>query len=256
MKVWCRKLFKSRHQTNEIIDALTKGIAVYETLRTYNGKPFAIEEHYRRLCKSLGYLKINPPTYEEFEKLIYDNLSERIRVVYVYDGRLLSYVFQESTENFTVDYVKIDFTNVRRAGPSSIPPDLKSLGRPDIYLARLTKGDNYDVLLLGSKGQLCEGTFSNVFLLKGGRFVTPSLDSGILDGITRMYVIRFLKEKGYTVEERFVEPCEVFYADEVFLTHTSRGIVPVHQVGTLKTISTSLSEKLAKEFEEYIKCLL
>jgi len=55
------------HQTSEILEALTRGIAVYETLRTYNGKPFAIDEHYRRLCKSLGYLKIEPPTYKEFE---------------------------------------------------------------------------------------------------------------------------------------------------------------------------------------------
>uniref|UniRef100_A0A7V4KDN1 Aminotransferase IV n=1 Tax=Fervidobacterium pennivorans TaxID=93466 RepID=A0A7V4KDN1_FERPE len=249
-------MFKSTHQTSEILEALTRGIAVYETLRSYNGKPFAISEHYRRLCKSLGYLRIEPPTYKEFEKLIYDNLSERIRVVYVYDGRLISYVLQESTEDFEIDYVKIDFTTVRRADASSIPPDLKSIGRPDIYLARLTKGDNYDVLLLGSKGQLCEGTFSNVFLVKNNKIVTPSLDSGILDGITRMYVLKFLKEKGYSVEERYVEPYEIFYADEVFLTHTSRGIVPVHQIGTLKTLSTSLSENLAKEFEEYVKCLL
>jgi len=91
-----------------------------------------------------------------------------------------------------------------------------------------------------------------VFLVKNNKIVTPSLDSGILDGITRMYVIKFLKEKGHNVEERYVEPFEIFYADEVFLTHTSRGIVPVHQIGTLKTLSTNFSENLAKEFEEYV----
>ncbi|WP_448374930.1 aminotransferase class IV [Fervidobacterium sp.] len=241
---------------NEILESLTKGIAVYETLRTYKGKPFAVNEHYQRLCKSLRYLNIEPPTFEEFEKLVYNNLSERIRIVYVYAGRLISYVFQESTENYNVDYVKIDFTSIRRADSNSIPPDLKSLGRPDIYLARLTKGDNYDVIMLGDKGQICEGTFSNIFIVKNGKFITPSLDSGILDGITRMYVIKYLKEVGYEVEERFVEPYEIFYADEVFLTHTSKGIVPVHQIGTMQTKSIELSSKLTLQFEEYIKWLL
>ncbi|ODN31317.1 aminotransferase IV [Fervidobacterium thailandense] len=241
---------------DDVITALTKGIAVYETLRTYNGKPFALKEHYERLKKSLSYLKIEPPAFEDFEKLVYENLSERMRIVYVYSKSLLEYVFQEDTEEFKVEYVKVDITTVRRADPWSIPPDLKSLGRPDIYLARLTKGDNYDVIMLGTKGQVCEGTFSNVFLIKNGKFITPSLESGILDGITRMYVIRFLKESGYEVEERFVEPAELFYADEVFLTHTSRGIVPVNQIGTLKTKSVELSSKLSKAFEEYVKCLL
>lgn len=249
-------MFKSKHRTDDVILALTKGIAVYETLRTYNGKPFALNEHYERLRKSLGYLKIEPPSFESFEKLVYENLSERMRIVYVYSNKLFEYVLQEDREEFNVDYVKIDITNIRRADPWSIPPDLKSLGRPDIYLARLTKRDNYDVIMLGARGQVCEGTFSNVFLIKNGKFITPSLESGILDGITRMYVIRFLKENGYEVEERFVEPAEIFYADEVFLTHTTRGIVPVNQIGNIKIGSVELSSKLSKAFEEYVKCLL
>jgi len=253
--VWCRRLFKSKYQTTDIVEALTKGIAVYETIRTYNNKPFALKEHYNRLCKSLSYLKIEPPKLTEFEELIYGNLSERIRIVYVYDGNLLSYVFRESTENYFISHVKIDFTIVRRADPMSMPPDLKSLGRPDIYLARLTKGDNYDVIMLGTKGQVCEGTFSNVFLIFKNKIVTPSLDSGILDGITRMHVLNFLREKGFNVEERIVEPYELFYADELFLTHTSRGIVPVDEIGKRK-LETELGKELSTGFEEYIKCLL
>lgn len=254
--MWCRKLLKSKFQTTELIEVLTKGIGVYETLRTYNDKPFAVKEHYNRLCKSLSYLKIDPPSFKEFENLVYENLSERIRIVYAYSNKLVSYVFRETAEDMNAGYIKIDFTNVRRADPWSIPPDLKSLGRPDIYLARLTKGDNYDVLMLGNKGQVCEGTFSNVFIIKQRKIITPSLESGILDGITRMYVMNFLKEKGYTIEERFVEPYELFECDEVFLTHTSRGIVPVNQIGDIQTRSYELSKKLSEEFEGYIKCLL
>jgi branched-chain amino acid aminotransferase len=246
---------KSEYQTIDIIESLTRGIAVYETLRTYDGKPFAVSEHYKRLCKSLSYLRIEPPTFEEFEKLVYNNLSERIRIVFACSEKLINYVLAEDTKEMNVDFVRIDFTKIRRADPWSIPPDLKSIGRPDIYLARLTKADNYDVIMLGGKGQVCEGTFSNVFIVKGSTIVTPSLDSGILDGITRMYVIKFLKEKGYLVEERIVEPYELFESDELFLTHTSRGIVPVNQIGS-KTLTPILSKTLSVEFEEYIKCIL
>lgn len=264
--MWCRKLFTSKFQTNELLKALTHGIAVYETIRTYNRKPFAVLEHYKRLKKSLSYLKIDPPEFSEFEELILNSISDnssstafvdqRIRIIYAYDGRLVNYVSLENIDETEVEYVKIDITHVRRADPSSIPPDLKSLGRPDIYLARLTKGDNYDVIMLGSKGQVCEGTFSNLFLIKDGRIVTPSIESGILDGITRMYAIKFFKEIGWQVEERFVELKELYESDEVFLTHTSRGIVPINRIGKIEKKSTDLSRKFSARFEEYVKCLL
>lgn len=244
---------------NELLKVITKGIAVYETLRVYNGKPFAVKEHYQRLCKSLSFLKIEVPNFSEFEASVLDcaaHGTQRIRIVYAYDGRLVSYVSMENTEEMDVDYVKVDITNVRRADPSSIPPDLKSLGRPDIYLARLTKFDNYDVIMLGNKGQVCEGTFSNVFLIKDGKIVTPSIDSGILDGITRMYTIKFLRESGWEVEERFVELKELYESDEIFLTHTSKGIVPVNQIGSIQKSSTTLSKEFSVKFEEYIKWLL
>lgn len=264
--MWCQKLFISKFQTNDLLKVLTHGIAVYETIRTYGGRPFAVVEHYKRLQKSLSYLKIDPPEFSEFEELILDSIShslsgtafvdQRIRIIYAYDGKLVSYVSLENIDEADVDYVKVDITHVRRADPSSIPPDLKSLGRPDIYLARLTKGDNYDVIMLGSKGQVCEGTFSNLFLIRDGKIVTPSIESGILDGITRMYAIKFFKEIGWQVEERFVELKELYESDEAFLTHTSRGIVPIHSVGNIPKKSTNFGREFSRKFEEYVKCLL
>ncbi len=243
----------SSFQTNELFEAFNNGIAIYETIRFFNDKPVAISEHYTRLCKSFKYIRCEPPSFEEFEKTVYENkTSGRLKIVYIRADKVYSYVSIESTESFFVDTVKIDFTPVRRAEKESIPPDLKILNRPDIYLARLTKKDNYDVVMLGSKGQVCEGTFSNIFLVYKDKIVTPSLESGILDGITRMQVISFLKEIGHKVEERFVEPQELFLAEEVFLTHTSRGIVPVDYISTHKTRSVEFSQKLSKRFEEYL----
>jgi branched-chain amino acid aminotransferase len=60
-----------------------------------------------------------------------------------------------------------------------------------------------------------------------------------------------LKESGYTVEEKIVEVKELFYADEIFLTHTSMGIVPVNYLGKF-SLKTEISEKLSRMFEEYL----
>ncbi|HEY8542835.1 MAG TPA: aminotransferase class IV, partial [Pseudothermotoga sp.] len=149
--------------------------------------------------------------------------------------------------------VKVKLSKVRKIDNCATPADLKVVGRTDILLAKSMKGDAYDVLMLGSRGQLCEGTFTNVFIVKDNHVVTPDLDSGILPGITRKNVIGLCKSLGIVVEERWVEPSELYGADEVFLTHTSRGIVPVDELDGWREYSKSLGSFLSKKFEEYIE---
>ncbi|MBB6062844.1 branched-chain amino acid aminotransferase [Thermosipho japonicus] len=236
-----------------LIDKILNGIVVYETVRIYDGKPFAIREHYKRLINSLSYLgREDEVSLDDFEKEIERNISfDRVKVYAIVSDKVELYSVGENILTKRVESVKIDISNVRHADPSSIPPNFKSLSRADVFLARQNKGDNYDVILLGQKGQVCEGSFSNVFLVKDGKLITPSLESGILEGITRTFVIDMLKENGYTVEEKIVEVKELFYADEIFLTHTSMGIVPVNYLGKF-SLKTELSEKLSMMFEEYL----
>jgi branched-chain amino acid aminotransferase len=100
---------------------------------------------------------------------------------------------------------------------------------------------------------VCEGTFTNVFLVKEGKVITPSIDSGILPGITRLNTLRLCRTLGITVEERWVELSELYGADELFLTHTSRGIVPVNEIDGWRRYETELGRFLSSRFEEFIK---
>jgi branched-chain amino acid aminotransferase len=237
----------------DMINSITKGIVVYETIRFYNKIPFAIEEHYKRFLNSLSYISKEKVSFKEFEKhVIKYNNFDRVKIFGVVDGSLKLFSIGENFLIEPLSSINIDISNVRHADPMSIPPNLKSIGRPDLYIARLNKGDFYDAILLGNKGQVCEGSFSNVFIIRAGKIITPSIDSGILEGITRKYVIEMLNEYGYEVEERMIEVKELFYADEIFLTHTSRGIVPVDSLGKKFFFSKELSSKLSKEFERYI----
>ncbi|QTA38287.1 aminotransferase class IV family protein [Thermosipho ferrireducens] len=248
---------ENRSQIDEILNGLINGIGIYETVRLYNGKPFAIEEHYKRLLSSLSYVTDEKLSVEDFERFVFSNDEGdvRVKIICVVSDRLRCFSKEErieSDEEFFNKEIVIDISNIRHADPLSIPPNFKSLGRPDLYLARLNKGNFYDVILLGNKGQVCEGSFSNIFIIKNKKIITPSLESGILNGITRKHVLKMLRESGYEVIEKYVELKEIIYADEVFLTHTSRGIVPVNSLGNKVNFSVEMSKYLTKMFEEYV----
>ncbi|SHH45961.1 aminotransferase class IV [Thermosipho atlanticus] len=237
----------------DLLDSITRGIVVYETIRFYDGIPFALEEHYKRFLNSLSYITENKVSFKEFERYVMKYSSyDRVKVFGIIDGSLKLFALGENFLNNPINEVNIDVSEIRHADPSSIPPNLKSVGRPDLYIARLKKGKYYDVILLGSRGQVCEGSFSNVFFIKDGKVITPSVESGILEGITRKNVIEMLNEFGYEVEERIVELKELFYADEIFLTHTSRGVVPVDSMGKRIFYSKEISLEISRNFEEYI----
>lgn len=242
----------------------------YETMRTYQKKLFAGKFHYDRLSVSASYLGMNiPMNYEDFRGTILqgvDNFDDdvSIRILLLPRGEISAFKYQLHTSELVIymDHlkisqiegkVKVKLSNVRKIDTYATPADLKVVGRTDILLAKSKKGNAYDVLMLGSRGQLCEGTFTNVFLVKDNRVITPDLDSGILPGITRKNVINLCKSLGIVVEERWVEPSELYGADEIFLTHTSRGIVPVDELDGWREYSKSLGSFLSERFEDYIK---
>ncbi|MCS7175105.1 aminotransferase class IV [Pseudothermotoga sp.] len=244
------------------------GIA-YETLRTYDLRLFAARYHYERLLTTLSHLGLElSMDYSTFREILREGVEKlkkesSIRVIVVPRGRFSAFEYEPTGCELIVylqelrlqplNFVKVKVSNVRKIDPSSTPSDLKVVGRTDILLAKRSKGDAYDVVMLGSHGQVCEGTFSNVFIVKKGKVITPSLDSGILPGITRLNAIKLCENLAIDVEERWVEPSELYGADEMFLTHTSRGIVPVNELDGWRRFNTELGKFLASKFEDFIK---
>ena len=94
-----------------------------------------------------------------------------------------------------------------------------------------TQGEGFDeAILMNTKGSVAEAATSNIFLIKNSRIITPSLDSGILPGITRREVIRIADGLGINVAERAIMPLELLAADEVFLTNSLAELLPVTKV--------------------------
>ncbi len=270
MLIW-RGRWLSKDESVVSLDepAFLYGGSVYETLRSYDGKIFAGKYHYERLANSSRYLgcKISI-SYEELRKILEEAVRKigqdiSVRILLLPKGKISAFdyspddseliIYANPLTTRTIDKVVVKVSKVRKIDPMATPADFKSTGRTDILLAKTCKGDAYDVIMLGSKGQVCEGTFTNVFIVKDSKVITPDLESGILPGITRKNVIQMCRELGIGIEERTVELSELYSADEIFLTHTSRGIVPVNVLDEWRVYKTDLGNQLSKMFEDYIK---
>jgi branched-chain amino acid aminotransferase len=122
----------------------------------------------------------------------------------------------------------------RRPDDNVIPPRGKITGsyinsafaKSDAELAGFD-----EAILLNRDGHVSEGSGENIFLIRRGIAVTPSLDQSVLEGITRRSLITLLREElGLTVEERPVERGELYLADEIFLTGTAAQITAVTRI--------------------------
>ena len=99
-------------------------------------------------------------------------------------------------------------------------------------LARIeaTKAGYDESILLDMKGDVCEGTGENVFVVYEGSIATPPQSADIMDGITRKSVMQIARDLGYEVQERDVARAELVLADEVFLTGTAAELTPVREI--------------------------
>jgi branched-chain amino acid aminotransferase len=133
--------------------------------------------------------------------------------------------------------VRARTSSYRRISPDSLIPHSKASGQYlNSVLAKIESlKSGYDEgILLDSRGNVCEGTGENVFVIRDGVIVTPGQTSSILDGINRKSAIQIARDLGYEVIERDVARAELALADEVFLTGTAAEIVPLREIDDIE----------------------
>ncbi len=121
-----------------------------------------------------------------------------------------------------------------------------------------------EALLLNSNGKVSEASGMNLFIVRNGELITPSVDQDILEGITRASVIEIAKSFGIKVIERPVDKTELLIADEVFLTGTAAKITPIKQIEStvlngdrpimnkLKSLLVQITEGRSKDYDKWI----
>ncbi len=231
---------------------LLYGDGVFEGIRAYNGRVFRLKQHLDRLYTSAAgiHLKI-PMTLEEIEDAILQTLraNELVEDAYVrllvtrgvgdlgLDPRkcnhptviIIGGEIQLYDPSVYVVGLKVITCEIRRTPDTSLDPAIKSLNYLNNILAKqevIAAGAD-EGIMLNQDGYVAECTGDNIFLVKGGQIVTPSLEAGMLRGITRDVVIEVARARGYTVREELFRQEEVLSADECFLTGTAAEIVGV-----------------------------
>jgi branched-chain amino acid aminotransferase len=127
-------------------------------------------------------------------------------------------------------------SSYRRISPQSLIPHAKAGGQYlNSVLAKIEslKAGYEEGILLDDKGNLCEGTGENVFVIKDGVIHTPPQAASILDGISRKSCVQIARDRGYDVVERDLARAELALADEVFLTGTACELTPLREIDDL-----------------------
>jgi branched-chain amino acid aminotransferase group I len=225
---------------------LLYGYGLFETMRSYGGRVFRLEEHYRRLVEGAAVLDLPPA-------LTLDDLRVAVDAVVERNGLADAYLRLTVTAGPVPDDGGASPSILLVARPlSGYPPDLyqrgmaavtsasrrneasplsrvKSLNYLDNLLAReeaRRKGAD-EAILLNTRGLVAEGSASNVFLVGSEGLLTPSIESGALPGITRAAVIELAREAGIACAEGEVEATTLAGAAEAFLTGSVMGVMPL-----------------------------
>jgi branched-chain amino acid aminotransferase len=229
------------------------GDSVYEVVRTYGGAVFALEEHMTRLVRSAAGLELALPDQGWLRAQIAatieacGNAECYCRVIVTRGSGPLTLdpttarsprtvIIAKRYEPFPEwtyrDGVALTFPSIRRTSRRSLDPSIKSGNYLNSVLAlgEARRGGFFDAIMLDHRGMVTEATSSNVFALRGGTLCTPSLEHGLLAGVTRGILIGVARGAGLEVSERELTVDDLIAADEVMLTSTLREVMPVVRI--------------------------
>jgi branched-chain amino acid aminotransferase len=235
-------------------NGFTFGDSVYETLRTYGGRPFALDRHLRRLRRSADRLAIAIPQGDDVFASWLDALLARaanpesyIRFIVTRGLGDISYHFERVQGPTVVMAVKpyeplppqtfeegiaVIVSSVRRNAPEALDPAIKSCNLLNNILAvrEAQARGALEPIMLNQRGEVAEGASSNVFIVKDGTLLTPPLSAGILPGVTREVLLELAPQAGIKAEERVLHPPDLYGADEAFMTSTLKEAAPIRTV--------------------------
>ena len=231
------------------------GDSVYEVVRTYAGRPFALDEHLRRLERSAERIGMELPVsietlVEEVEAALAAaaNAESYLRIVVTRGAGEMGLDPSLAEDPVRLVIVRALVTHDARlyvAGakvalvlPFRAPTEPTPAGNPKtgnyllnvLAVAEAKRRGAHEALLVDREGHVLEGASSNVFVVKAGGIVTPPLIEGILEGITRHHVLALARDLGIETRQATLVPADLLAADEVFITSTIREVVPVTDV--------------------------
>ncbi|MGH9057294.1 MAG: branched-chain amino acid transaminase [Acidimicrobiales bacterium] len=136
-------------------------------------------------------------------------------------------------EEGTARGVRTKISSWQRHDPNAMPPAAKGTGmyiNSSMAKVEALKAGYDEAILLSPQGYVSECTGENIFVVRGGRIITPPLSAGALEGITQASVVTIARDLGYDVEVGHILRSDLYVAEEAFLSGTAAEVVPIASV--------------------------
>ena len=237
---------------------LLYGDGVFEGIRTYDGLVFRLKEHIDRLYKSADAIELKMPMtkIEMIEAVIKTLKVNKLKNAYIrlvvtrgvgdlgLDPRKCRkptiFIITDKIALYPKEYyqkgLEIVTATTKRNLVQALDPRIKSLNYLNNILAKIDaiKSGTEEAIMLTYDDHVAECTGDNIFVVKDCELLTPPVDIGALEGITRDAVINLAKKMDIPFYEKLLKMEDIYAADEVFLTGTAAEIIPVVKIDRRK----------------------
>jgi branched-chain amino acid aminotransferase len=250
---------------------LMNGWGIFSTLRVQDGVLFAWERHWARMKRDAARMHVPFPAEAAWlEQRLYklidanhaNNSTLRVAIVRNRGGMFEGPLAAErpfETIAFTAplndwgETVKLGMVPQGRHAASEFAGTKYISWSENLTRYERAHEQGFDeVVLLNERGEVAECTSANIFIVKGDRVQTPPLSSGCLPGVTRALLLEEIKVAGLTMEEKTLLTSELESADEIFITSTTRDLMPVASVEGLEIRGgRAVRDRLQKAFAAY-----
>jgi len=223
---------------------LTVGDGVFETCKVVQGRPFALSRHLRRLETSARVLGLTVPpgvraAVEAVLGVAHLPLG-RLRITVTAGGGPLGssrgtggtslIVAAAPAEQWPSRIAAITVPWTRNENSAVAGAKTTSYAENVVALRAAHRAGAHEAILANTRGELCEGTGTNVVLALDGHLVTPPLSSGCLAGITRELLLEWSEQAGTPIEQCTLTMAELSGAQSVLLTSSTRDVQPVAEL--------------------------
>jgi len=253
------------------------GYAVFETMRAYRGSIFRLDNHVDRLMRSAEKIGIKSPDAQDLANAVRNTLRKNNHgdayarltlsagegTIGLNPNSCTNPVVSVHTKEFHGYPSKKYFTGFAAittsitTNPASMTSNLKSSSFLDrlIVRAEATRARVDEAIMLTPDGRIAEGSVSNIFIVLEDELRTPTLDSGILSGVTRNVVLELAETLGVTVRECGFTREELYSAEEAFMTNSLIEVMPLTKVNDI-TISSGFTGKTTRTFMDAYSSLV
>jgi len=255
---------------------LLNGWGVFSTIRIYDGVMFAWERHWARMHTDAARMRVPfPPGQDWLAQRLHRlmeanqafNATLRVAVIRnrggMFEGpgpmREFDVVAFTADVNRWGDQVKLGLVpNARHAASEFAGTKNLSWSENLTWYERAHDQGLDEVVLLNERGEVSECTSANIFVVQGTEVWTPPLTSGCLPGVTRALLLEEIRVPGLRIGERTLLPSDLEAADEIFITSTTRELLPVISVEGLRIKSnestgTNVRQQIHAAFKTFVE---